>query len=92
MEKIMPIVEELAQSYAYRRLESLVGLFEEGNLIPSIDEKIKTAFFVLRRKISQVLERLSGTNSSDADKMYFGRLVHKFLPAYPKFYKLDIYV
>ena len=90
MEKMMPIVNQLAESYAYRRLEALIGFFEEGIFIPLLARKIKLAFLVLKRKIMHVIRMLSKTDSPDASKMYFYRLVRKFLPAYPKFYDLNI--
>lgn len=89
MENMTSIVKKFAQSPAYRRLESLLGLLEDKIYIPLLDEKIKTAYSNLRKEMSKVIERLSGHSLPDAKKMNFYRLVCK-LPAYSKFKKFYV--
>ena len=86
----MPIVRKLAQSYAYHRLEALIALFEEKVYIPLIGRKIRMAFLAMKRKIMHVIRMLSKSGASSAKKMYFYRLIRKFLPAFPKFYDLNL--
>lgn len=96
MEDMMPIVKKLAENYAYHRLESLIYIFEEGNFTPTpsvvrrIKRRIKMSFLIVKRKISHEMRTLRKSGASNTTIVDFYTLVRRFLPAFPKFYKLNI--
>jgi len=90
MESMMTIIKKLAMSYEYHRLETLIVLFEEKVFVPSIKRKIIAAFVVLKMKILKIIKKMSRSGLSSAKIMYFYRLIRKFLPAFPRFYSLNI--
>ena len=83
--RMIQIVLRLQKSRAYRVLKNL---YEKGLFVKSFFKKIKMHFVVLKRKINKILRNMKKRGLSDGRRMYFYRLVRKFLPIFPKVFSI----
>ena len=84
--RIIKIVLRLQKSKAYRILEKL---YSNGLFVESLSRKIQKYFILLKRRISNILRKMRQRNESSEKKMYFYRLISKFMPAFIKAWRLD---
>jgi len=84
--RIIKIVLRLQKSKAYRILENL---YLNGLFVKSLSRKIQKYLILLKRRISKILRKMRQRNESSEKKMYFYRLIGKFMPAFIKAWRLD---
>lgn len=85
--RIIEMVLILQKSKAYRVLKNL---YEKGLFVKSLFKKIKMHFVVLKRRINRILRNMRKRGLSDGYRMYFYRLVRKFLPVFPRVFSLSL--
>ncbi len=85
--QMIKIVIRLQNSKAYRALENF---YLNGLFVKSLFRKIKMYFAVLKRRIGRIIRKMRLRGVSDGRRMYFYKLVCKFLPAFVKAWKLGI--
>lgn len=84
---MIKIIRTLQKSKAYRVLRNL---YEKGLFVKALFKKIKIHFVILERRINRILRNMKNRGLSDGYRVYFYRLVRKSLPAFSKFYDLNI--
>ncbi|MGA2418204.1 MAG: hypothetical protein ABSF55_03130, partial [Candidatus Staskawiczbacteria bacterium] len=62
----------------------------EGILVSSLAREIKKRLAILKRGILRIFRSLRQGGANDGYRMYFYRLMRKFLPAFFKAWRLDI--
>jgi len=88
--RIIGIILKIARSRVYLRFASLMAFFDSGARTKDLAEKITANFLKLKNRISKIIDNMRKRGVPSERRMYFYRLVRKFLPAFPKFYKLGI--
>ncbi len=88
--RMIQVILKLQKSKIYRRLEAFVEFFENGVLALKLLRKIKKRFIILKRRINGIIRRMRLRGVPDGTRMYFYRLVRKFLPAFVKAWNIDI--
>jgi hypothetical protein len=89
-ERIIEIVIRFCKSKIYRRLEASIVFFEEGIFADKFAIKIKKHFSILKKGILKILISMHISGMKDGIRMYFYRLLRKFLPAFTKAWRICV--
>lgn len=89
-QRMLEIAKKLRRSRAYTKLEYLVAFFEENILTRRFARKLKKSFIILKRRINAMLLKMKQRGVPDAQRMFFYRMLRRFLPAFSKAMSLNI--
>lgn len=87
---MIEIVVKLCESKIYNKLEYFFELLNKGIGVKILPRKIKKIFIILKRKINRVIKSMRREGRTDGERMYFYRLISKFMPDFIKVWRRGI--